>query len=226
MKGKGLQALLAGALTLGAAGSMDAMASEPVVEVVVYKAKGTNNFEDVRKKAHALISQKAGFVGSARLKHFDEPDTYADLVVWNGLENAHAAAAAVERESEFLQFQQSINSVTLFRHYDLSVTGHDLLNRVAKMPVVELAAYEARDGKAQSALQREIHTALKGKPGFVEGLPLAAANNQREMLDLVGWTTPQANHDAATAMQADQKHAPFFEGIQTLHFFGLFKLSE
>jgi hypothetical protein len=92
-------------------------AMQPCTEIVVYKVKNRLEAERARLAARTVMAGQAGFRSWQALSGQEDELIFADIVVWETLEAARAAALAFPREPGCAAFMAQISDVVSMGHY-------------------------------------------------------------------------------------------------------------
>jgi hypothetical protein len=86
-------------------------------EIVCYRVRDVKAADAARQAAQARLQTFAGFVSWTAFSGAEDPLGRVDLVEWLSLDEAKAAAKAVETDPAFTDFMASVASVTSMSHY-------------------------------------------------------------------------------------------------------------
>ncbi|MDX6917541.1 hypothetical protein R9X49_20745 [Pectobacterium carotovorum] len=89
----------------------------PCYEIVTYTVKTQQEADSARASAQRLLKHFPGFIDWIAFSGIDISAERVDLVVWNSLEAARAAAKAVESQPEFSCFRSSVRALHSIGHY-------------------------------------------------------------------------------------------------------------
>jgi len=199
------------------------MNAQPCLEVAVYDVSNPESFDPLQRDAHRKLATFPGYLTNLPLQGLDDATSRCDLVLWESLDAAKAAAEAIQQDECFIGFMSNIAEVRHFAHY--GPIASESLTELSSAPVIEVAAYEANPEVPMIALQASIHRALREVDG---AFPAAAARQPKRataMLDLIGWAD-QATHAAAPPL-LQSRHpelAEFFKGVGEMAVFELFEV--
>jgi hypothetical protein len=90
-----------------------------VKEVVVYVVheSALSHLGAASAAMEAFLATRAGFLRRAVHRDARVPLRFMDIVEWNSLEEAEAAALAVEKEETVAAFMQAIASIEIMSHF-------------------------------------------------------------------------------------------------------------
>ena len=194
----------------------------PCLEVAVYQALDPEGFDRLQADAHRALARYAGFVRGLALRGHEDAGLRADLIVWDGVAAAQAAADAMLKDPGFASFRAAIGEIRHFAHYRRIV--EDALEKLEAGPFVEVAAYRGKADAEMDRLQHAVHAALPK----VEGMVFAAAgarNGEPGHVDLIAWRDATAMKAAPPQIVARQPDVtPFFDSIDETFVFDLFEV--
>jgi hypothetical protein len=200
-------------------------APQPVLEIVVFRVNDAAGAEPLRAAAHAQIAGYPGFVRALRLVAVDDPALFGGVVQWRSLADAQAAMARAEKDPVLQPFFGALGPIVSIGHYPLTAAASaGLLDRLAKAPVVEIAAYTVKDRTLQDAAQAGLHAAFASMPVVLGSAPLRALEGGG-YVDLIGWQSKEAHAATAAQMEQDPQSAAFIANIGEMKLFSLFTVA-
>lgn len=202
-------------LAMGAATDA-AAASGPVLEIAAYQLAATDGFAEKRAAAVEGVRGMQGFLWWAMLE--GEDGSAADVLAWETLADAKAAAAAFSASDRFKAFHAAIGKVDWFGHVSPSTPVAELRPVIEAAPHVEIALYQVAAPDALDPVHTLLHAGkLPGRDGFLGGARLQSSEKPALRGDLLGWRDRSAWQQTGEAMMADPDLAAFFEqaGNQT-----------
>jgi len=89
-----------------------------VMELVAFTVKdeALAGFKQTSAEIHDYVSTMPGYISSVGLKAADGSNTFADLALWDSLENALAAATAFENSALCAPVMEKISEVKVMTH--------------------------------------------------------------------------------------------------------------
>ena len=181
------------------------------LEIAVFEARDPDGFAGRQAKLHAQLRDLFdGHVASIGLRSLSEPQVFADLVLWESLDAAEAAAAALQEIEDLAWFRQEIGPIRFFDHLQPSA-GDDALAQVAEAPVVEVVLSKPRHLAAYVTAHATLHNDhLDAADSVVSHLRLLP-NANGITGDVNGWTSADAMMEMAPAMMQRPELAPVFD---------------
>jgi hypothetical protein len=195
----------------------------PVLEIAVFTFRAPDAFPALQERTHEALATLPGHRAGLRLRGLT-PGLFADLVAWDSLEAAQQASATVAADPRFAALLDGIAELRLHAHYRLGLDPATLLDALRRAPMVEVAAYAARDVALQREWHDRVHDALRALPGHHGGAPGQQVEDPEQFSDLVGWQDPEAHQRAGAALQGRDELSPFFAGLGALQVFELFSV--
>ncbi len=98
------------------------MAVKEVVVYVVHESAQAH-LAEASAAMGAFLATRAGFLRRTVHRDVKNPARFMDIVEWNTLEEAEAAALAVEKEESVAVFMQAIASIDLMSHFSDALWG-------------------------------------------------------------------------------------------------------
>lgn len=93
------------------------MTESYVLEVAIFKAKPDSNISQLREQLHETLRSFPGFIEFSGYCPLGDGQ-HADLVKWDSLASAKAAAAAFETgDSRFMPYMEAIEEVVFMGHF-------------------------------------------------------------------------------------------------------------
>ncbi len=89
-----------------------------ILEIVSYRVKPTHlsNLAERQAAAHRELMAMKGFISYKTMKSTKEGNTFVDIVEWDSLAEAKAAAEEVTKSQGFQQLMEAIEEMTGFDH--------------------------------------------------------------------------------------------------------------
>lgn len=93
------------------------------LELVIYHIKPeliTTYQEHDLPKFRSLVKSQTGFISYKTYLNCEQQNIHLDLVTWNNLENATAAAAHIKKLQQSTKYQNYLNAfekVSMFQHF-------------------------------------------------------------------------------------------------------------
>ena len=186
-----------------------------VLEVAVFYGN-SSIIETHQRSIHKILPEFDGFIDSIHAKGH-KPSVWADLVLWETLEQAKTASKTVQHDHRFGPYFGGISRIDVFGHYQ----GLDKrsFQTLADAPIIELAGYEQN---TDIAARENIHHALSDSSAALikilcsrihgaEGAPAP------DSLDLIGWKSMDDHHNAPKKILARYpKLAPVFDSSKDM----------
>jgi hypothetical protein len=212
--------MLAGCAVVPAGGAAPPV---PVLEIAVYQVRDPGAFGALQAGAHRWAAQQPGFVRSLRLQSAAEPTLFADVIEWRSLAEAKAAAQAMEQNAALAPFVGAIAQMKCYGHAPLtSAASPDLLDALARAPLVEIAVYAVKDSTRQDRMHARVHEKLGAARGISGHAPLKLVDADADYVDLIGWRAKEDHLAVGESMQKDPEVAPFFTNMGEMKVFDLF----
>lgn len=195
--------------------------SSSVLEIALFLAR--DGLDPVWGPVHQTLAGFSGYETSVRLRSPTTAGLRVDLVAWNSIEFAQAAAEALQTDPRFSPFLEQIESVQHFGHYRCQ-RPKTLLGDLSKAPLVEVALYPVQARAEHEALHGPIHEALGQRPGALAHAPLVHNEDTTIFGDLIGWQNRAAFEKTGTELNQVPKFQPFFANVQRPIVFELFEV--
>jgi len=94
--------------------------NKSIVEVAIFtvKQESINQISEIRTKVKDSLKSFKGFISINTLQPVNSSRVFADIALWETLEDAHAAAKAFEEGDErFLPYMQCIEDIKFMGHF-------------------------------------------------------------------------------------------------------------
>ncbi|MCR9144434.1 MAG: hypothetical protein NXI24_19505 [bacterium] len=229
------------ATTMAAALTSCAPTETATLEIAVYTARSPEQHSAIRAETRKRLSQEAGFLWWRPLKIAppgalpNSPDDgesdhkpademlFADVLAWESIAAAKAAAEKVASDPAYGPFVESIADIRHFTHYRAWNAAGRLNEILTGARFIEIAAYTVQDAEQHLQAQRLLYEEkFPGRSGLAGGARLRRLDAERAFGDLLGWQSVEAWQATGAAMMADPDLKPFFEGIDESIVFALF----
>lgn len=130
--------------------------SQPYYEIVTYSVGDPRGADQARNDTRKHLATFPGFIAWQAFHGAADPAQRVDLVVWQSLENAQAAAEKVGTAPEFAGFRASIKSLSGMDHY--------LMDKSEAHPSfpgngIELGRFRLKPGVSEDQM-RQVHRAM------------------------------------------------------------------
>ena len=96
------------------------MPESRVLEIAICKVADKSAAETARQAAMEAVRHYPGFISWRALSTRGDGDLLADLVEWESMEAARAAAEKVHADPAFLPYMKQITAVSVIDHFDTS----------------------------------------------------------------------------------------------------------
>lgn len=126
----------------------------PCYEIVTYTVKNQQEADSARASAQRLLKHFPGFIDWIAFSGIDSSAERVDLVVWNSLEAAQAAAKAVEGQPEFSCFRSSVSTLHSMGHYTVHM---EHAPPVASRGGIEIGRFRLKQGIQESDMRQAYH---------------------------------------------------------------------
>ncbi|WP_018253899.1 hypothetical protein [Salinispora mooreana] len=194
---------------------------QQVFEVAVYTVTDARQMLERHGQVHRRLAGYPGYVTSVGLRQVDDPQVFADVVLWQDLASAQAASTAVRSDETLAWFLSSLGEPRLFGHFTMAADPVEPVRQIQAAPVVEIASYQPADDAAHARAHQLLHSVtLPGRHG-VHG-HVALTGEDGLVGDLIGWESPQVFESTAQALMTDPQLAAFFTPAQRTLVFALF----
>ena len=182
-----------------------------VVEIAVFEANDPEGFALKQPKLHAQLRDLfEGYVGSLGLRSRAEAGVFADVVLWESVEFAQAAAAAMGDLAELAWFSGELGTIRFFDH--LPPAGDwDAIVNAAMAPVVEIVLVKPVDPVAFASAHASLHEDHLDKADAVVSHLRLLANANGIAGDFNGWRDHDAMEAMGPAMMERPELAPAFD---------------
>lgn len=223
-------ALLAGAACLATEAAMAAdMAATPaikgpVAEVAIYHVTDPDSFPAMMAAVMDEVGEMPGLRNCVHMRSLKDPTLFADVNLWDSMEEALAAAKQVETEDRFKPFMNRIKEIKLFGHFVPGQDGSVLREFLADGAAIELAVYSVKDPSVQGKPRQSVYKALEATDAFFGGLPLSPAHEGEPYVDFIAWSSEKEGMMTAESMMAKEEHKAFFANAETMSMFEFFKV--
>lgn len=139
----------------------------PCYEIVTYTVKTQQEADAARASAQRLLKHFPGFIDWIAFSGIDISTERVDLVVWNSLDAARAAAKAVESQPEFSCFRSSVSALHSMGHYTVHMAdAPSVTNRGG----IEIGRFRLKQGIQESdmrqAYNQMVERHLSLQPGW------------------------------------------------------------
>lgn len=192
------------------------------LEVAVFTVNKPQDFGAIQATTHELLAKVPGFIRSVRLRSSSSAALFADLVAWESLATATAAAKQVQQDERFVPLMSGIEQIRLYGHYEIAAEPSDLLFGLNGAPIVEIAAYGVKDQAAVKEVHPKVYETLRGHHGYRVGAPGQQHEDRSQFLDVIAWASPDDCQRASQALQSVTALAPFFGALGEMKLFELF----
>ncbi|MEQ9867510.1 hypothetical protein [Pectobacterium aroidearum] len=139
----------------------------PCYEIVTYTVKTQQEADAARVSAQRLLKHFPGFIDWIAFSGIDISAERVDLVVWNSLEAARAAAKAVESQPEFSCFRSSVSALHSMGHYTVQMADAP---PVTSRGGIEIGRFRLKQGIQESdmrqAYNQMVERHLSLQPGW------------------------------------------------------------
>ncbi|MEQ9919080.1 hypothetical protein ABRQ01_20765 [Pectobacterium aroidearum] len=139
----------------------------PCYEIVTYTVKTQQEADAARASAQRLLKHFPGFIDWIAFSGIDISAERVDLVVWNSLEAARAAAKAVESQPEFSCFRSSVSALHSMGHYTVQMADAP---SVTSRGGIEIGRFRLKQGIQESdmrqAYNQMVERHLSLQPGW------------------------------------------------------------
>ncbi|OAV45196.1 hypothetical protein A3850_012140 [Lewinella sp. 4G2] len=182
-----------------------------------------DTFLPVVSKAAKLLWDKAS--GLRWWSHWvgEDGQMRADVVCWDGLDSAFAAAEMVMADPDFQFFSAAIAAVQHMGHYRSSVNAADLRGTMeTKSGLLELALFSTKDPATSHAIHPKLHSLLSQREGCHHHAMLRHDKDADVLGDLAIWQSKEQHELAAAALMGLPELGPYFSSISEMKVFGLF----
>ncbi len=210
-----------------------------ILEIAVYRVHSPTEYISIRAETRKRLASEPGFLwwhplkaapGVEEAHGSGQPELlFADVLAWESIEAARAAAEKVESNPAYRPFVSAISDIRHFTHYRAYKDAANLERVLRDSRIIEIAAYSVHDPDAFTPTHTLLYESkLPGREGLVGGTRMRrlfdADHKQAEdgFGDLLGWESIQAWQDTGAAMMADPELKPFFEGIDESKVFAVF----
>ena len=196
----------------------------PVAEVAIYRVKNPDQFPAMMASVMDMVGEMPGLRDGVHMRSLKHPDLFADVNIWDSLEEAAAAAKRVETEARFKPFMERIVEIKLFGHFQPGTDGAELRKFLAEDAAIEMAVYSVKDPALQGEPRQRVYAELAATEAFHGGMPLVPAKAGDPYIDFIAWTSEKEAMETANAMMAKEAHKPFFGNADVLSMFEFFKI--
>ena len=96
------------------------MLKNSIIEVAIFTVKedSINSIAEIRAKVKESLKSFKGFISINSLQPTNSSRVFADIALWETLEDAHAAATAFEEgDKRFLPYMQCIEEIKFMGHF-------------------------------------------------------------------------------------------------------------
>ena len=179
-------------------------------EIAVYEAKDPEGFAIDQLRLHEMLGSFLAFVRSVSLRSASEVAVFADVVVWESLEAAKAAAEELQSRPDMAWFGEALGPIKCFDHFEADMDPVEQFERLESAPVLELVVIRPGDADAFQAAQAVLHDQrLEARDGVVGHVRLPVNANGLAG-DFIGWRDHAAMEQTGAAMMDDPALAPVF----------------
>ncbi|RED47989.1 hypothetical protein [Aestuariispira insulae] len=223
-------ALMAGAACLATEAALAADAGitpvikGPVAEVAIYHVADPENYPAMMAAVMEEVGEMPGLRNGVHMRSLKDPTLFADVNLWDSLEEAVAAAKQVETEDRFKPFMNSIKEIKLFGHFVPGQDGSALRKFLADGAVIEMAVYSVKDPAVQEGPRQSVYNALQKTDAFFGGLPLSPAHEGEPYIDFIAWSSEKEGMATAESMMAMDEHKAFFANAEKMSMFEFFEI--
>lgn len=181
------------------------------LEVAIYEAKDPDRFVGRQAQLHARLGHDFdGYCGSIGLRALSDPNVFADLVLWESMPAAVAAADAIQEMEAFSWMAEELGPIRYFGHFDAAI-GPEALSAAAAAPLVEIVLVRPAAPEPFAEAHRLLHdTHLSAADSVVSNLRLAR-NGDGVAGDVNGWTGQEAMDEMGPRMMSRPELAPVFD---------------
>lgn len=123
---------------------------QQVLEVAVYTVTDPQQGLGRHGQVHQRVAGYPGYMTSVGLRQLDDPQVFADVVLWQDLASAQAASTAVRSDEALAWFLASLGERRLFAHFTPATNPVEPVRQIQTVPVVEIAAYQPADKAARA----------------------------------------------------------------------------
>jgi hypothetical protein len=196
-----------------------------VVEIAVFEANVPEGFALKQPKLHAQLGDLfEGYVGSLGLRSQAEAGVFADVVLWESVECAQAAAAAIGDHAELAWFNDELGTIRFFDHLQPAGNWEAIVN-AAQAPVVEIVLVKPADPAAFATAHASLHDDhLDSADAVISHLRLLT-NANGIAGDLNGWTGHDAMEVMGPALMERPELAPAFDEANEMLLFMSFTVN-
>ena len=171
------------------------------LELVMYTVKEDQQDQYLNHR-QTMVNELTGwdgFIKATTYRSIASPLLYADLFLWDSIEQAKAAADRIHATPQCAAFMECINEIKVYDHS--AVTSDSALPEAFSQQVLEVAAFTSKEEKHASlaAVRTPLFSDVKKLDGQISISSFQSLENKELFIDLLVWRDQQA-------LESGQKH--------------------
>lgn len=192
-----------------------------VTELAIYRVtQAPQDFEETLLGFRQIVGQLDGYQDYLTLQTLQDSNIYLDVLHWDDLPTALAAAERV-KAGLYPAFTNQIDSLIAYGEYSPyhsfhSKTNQNMPNKITEVVVYQIKADKVADYTAIVALTNQF---LSTQAGFISREVLQDHQESQNFVDIVQWNSLEAAQAAMQAAQQEASLKPFFEATEQVHSF-------
>lgn len=195
-----------------------------VAEVAIYHVSDPDGFPAVMSDVMKKLGEMPGLKECIHLRSLKSPDLFADVLLWNSMDEAVAAAKIVETDERFKPFLASISEMKLMNHFKPDFQDVSMQKFRSGGAAIEMAVYTVKDSKIQDQPRKNVYRSLTDTDSFLAGIPLSPAQEGEPYIDFIAWTSEKEGGATAQTMMGKPEHKAFFGNADQMTMFEFFEV--
>ena len=180
----------------------------------VIKQESRSEFESLNQSTLKELATVDGYLGSHSYLAVDNDSVFLDIVEWESVDHAKAAAKVFETDDRFAAYMKAIQELTYFDHVSLIEDGQLQFKKLRDSDVLELTRFHLHEDSYDSFIPTRVPLMnLIGDKydGFKQVTTVRSLGDPSLMIDMGIWENAGVCHLAQSELETQPLFLDFIK---------------